>query len=606
MRTYRHSTEGWGTRVIRMRKALAATIVLALVVGGLAGAASGQDDGATTVFDVGDPQGIDSMNPLIGVTVAAYEAWNIQYATLTDKAAADFSTTPGLATSWKSSDNGRTWTYKMRPNAKWSDGKPLTSEDVAWTINTAREEEWLNHSAVVQNLTAEAPDPTTLIVHTSVPDPKLPTLDVYILPKHVWGKMSADERGKYDAVDGVGSGTFVLEEFEKGQFARFRANPNYHGGRPAVDKVVLRKFNNPDAMVAALQTGELDAAFDLPEAGFRQLANNPDIETVEGYQGSMTEIAINGGDGLKDPHPALLDPKVREAIGHAIDRETLVDRVLDGLGKAQATLSVSPDPKWTPEAPATAEFDLEQAKRILEEAGYRDTDGDGIREMPGGGRPLNFKYMVRSDSVDAQPIAEFFTGWLREIGIATTRKVADDSQLTTIIGKGDYDIFAWGWTPFVDPDTMLSYFTCDQVASDPEDPTNYYNDANYCDEEYDRLYNEQKVELDDQRRLELVHEMLQRQAGWGVYHTLYVYPDLQAYRKDRFSGFVRQPADTGPVIYSNSSPSYARLKPVTAAAGGGDDGGGSGGIIAAVVAAVVVVGAGIVLLRRRRTAYERE
>jgi peptide/nickel transport system substrate-binding protein len=594
--------------VTRFRKVLAPTILLALLVGGLAGAARGQDEGKTTTFDVGDPQGIDSMNPLIGVTVAAYEAWNLQYATVTDKAAKDFSAIPGLAESWEGSEDGRTWTYKMRPGAKWSDGKPLTSEDVAWTINTSRDEEWLNHSSVTQNLTAEAPDPETLVVKSSVPDPKLPTLDVYILPKHIWGKMSAEERGKYDALDGVGSGPFTLDQFEKGQFARFKANPNFHGGRPAVDNVVLRKFNNPDAMVAALKTGELDAAFDMSGGAFKQLQQDPNIQAIEGYQGSMAEIAINGGDGLKKPHPALLDPQVRLAIAHAIDRETLVSRVLDGLGTPQNTLSVSPDPKWTPEASETAvPFDLDEANRILDEAGYEDTDGDGIREMPGGGQPLNFTYYVRSDSVVSQPIAEFFTGWLREIGIATTRKVADDGQLTTIVGKGDYDMFAWGWTPFVDPDPMLSYFTCDQVSSDPEDPTNYYNDANYCDPEYDRLYEQQKVELDEQRRIELVHEMLERQAGWNVYHTLYMEPDTQAYRKDRFTGFVRQPAETGPVIYSNSSPSYARLKPVTAAAGGGsDDGGGSGAIIAIVVAAVLVIGGGIFLVRRRRTAYERE
>ena len=85
---------------------------------------------------------------------------------------------------------------------------------------------------------------------------------------------------------------------------------------------------------------------------------------------------------------------------------------------------------------------------------------------------------------------------MREIGIAITQKVDDDSRLTEVIGKGDYDIFAWGWTPFVDPDPMLSYFTCDQVADDPENPTDYYNDANWCDPEYDQLYEQQKVELD--------------------------------------------------------------------------------------------------------------
>ncbi len=255
---------------------------------------------------------------------------------------------------------------------------------------------------------------------------------------------------------------------------------------------------------------------------------------------------------------------------------TLVERVEQGFAKPINTLSTSPNPKWTPELSADEvwEFDLEKANAILDEAGYEDTDGDGVREMPGGGQPLNFSYMVRSDSVSAPPIAEFFTAWLKEIGIATTRKTVDDSQLTEIIGKGTYDIFFWGWTPFVDPDPMLSYFQCNQIASDPEDPTNYYNDANYCDEEYDRLYEQQKVELDDQKRVDIVHEMLRRHQQWGVYHSLYVYPDLQAYVKGRFEGFVRQPEGVGPVIYSNTSPSYAQLKPITATAGVGGGGGG--------------------------------
>jgi peptide/nickel transport system substrate-binding protein len=598
----------------KLRKALAGVCALALVLAGLvAAAAQGQEegnggDGKQVVFDVGDPGGIDSMSPLIGVTVAAYEAWNIQYATLTDKAAKDFSVTPGLAESWEGSDDGLTWTYKLRPNMKWSDGKPLTAEDIAWTVNTSREEEWFNHFAVTQNLTAKALDDTTVEIKSSVPDPKLPVMDVYILPKHIWGKMDADARAKYEGTDGVGSGPFTLEEFNKGQFARFKANPNYWGGKPAVDKVVLRKYNNPDAMVAALKTGELDAAQDIPSSSFHELEQDPSIVTVEGNQGAMGEIAINGGDGLKKPHSALADPKVLEAIGHAIDRETIVDRGLEGLATPSQTLSVSPDPKWTPDLDdgVLPSFDLDRANAILDEAGYEDTDGDGIREMPGGGEPLNFRYMVRSDGVNAQPVAEFFTGWLKEIGIGTTRKVVDDSQLTEIIGKGDYDIFFWGWTPFVDPDTMLSYFTCDQIASDPENPTDYYNDANYCDPGYDKLYEQQKVELDDQKRVDIVHEMLQRQAEWGVYQTLYTEPDTQAYVKDRFEGWVRQPAETGPVLYSNTSPTYARLKPVSATASGGDDGGGSGAIIAIAVVAVLAVGAGAFLLGRRRTADERE
>jgi peptide/nickel transport system substrate-binding protein len=255
------------------------------------------------------------------------------------------------------------------------------------------------------------------------------------------------------------------------------------------------------------------------------------------------------------------------------------------------------------------DFDLAKAKQILDDAGYKDTNGDGIREMPGGGKPLRLRYAVRSEGDTGQPIAEFVSGWLKEIGIGTTQKVYDDSRLTEVIGKGDYDLFVWGWTPFVDPDPMLSYFTCSQVSSDPKDPTNYYNDANWCDKGYDALYKQQKTELDPAKRRDIVHQMLLRFHDAAVYDVLYTLPDLQAYWKDRFTGFVRQPAKTGPVLFSNSSPSYARLAPVTASAKNASSesgGGGSGAIIAIVVAVVVVLGLGALFAQRRRTADERE
>ena len=286
----------------------------------------------------------------------------------------------------------------------------------------------------------------------------------------------------------------------------------------------------------------------MPESQFLNLQKDPEIETLEGAQGGFDEFALNGGDGLKKGHPALEDEVVREAIAHAIDKQTIVDRVLRGLGTPAEAVSPSANPAWTPEIPEDQRFafDLDLANQMLDEAGYEDTDGDGIREMPGGGQPLNLRYAVRSESNTAPQIAEFISGWLKEIGIDTTLKTYDDGQLTELIGKGDYDMFVWGWTPFVDPDPMLSYFTCGQVASDPEDPTNYYNDANLCDPEYDKLYKQQNVELDEAKRMDLVHEMLTRFYSHAVYMPLYMQPDLQAYRKDKFTGWERQPAETGP------------------------------------------------------------
>jgi peptide/nickel transport system substrate-binding protein len=588
---------------------LAATAAVLAIV---AATASGQETGKPLTFTVGLQQDLDSANPTVGVTVAAYEFWNLQYATLTDKASKDFAAIPGLAASWQGSADKRTWTYKLRPNLKWSDGQPLTADDVTYTINRARREAWLNYSQTVANVTATAPDPQTVVLKSSVADPKLPVMDVYVLPKHIWSKQDKSAIGKYAGTDGVGSGPYTLDRVQKGQFWTLKANPNYWKGKPRIDRVVFRKFNNGDAMVSALRRGQLDAVQDVPSGAFLQLQKQAGIATIQGQQGSFNELGMNGGDGLKKPHPALLDRRVREAIARAIDKKTIVSRVMRGLAKPADTISPSPNASWMPKlAPNQRfDFDLTRAKQILDQAGYKDTNGDGIREMPGGGRPLRLRYAVRQESNIAQPVAEFISGWLKDIGIATTQKTYSDSQLTEVIGKGDYDLFVWGWTPFVDPDTMLSYFRCSQVSHDPKNPTNYYNDASWCDKGYDALYKQQNGELDPAKRRALVQQMLTRFYQSAVYVPLDYEPDLQAYRTNRFTGWIRQPAETGPVLFNNSSQTYANLRPVSAtskAAGGdGGGGGGSGAIIAIVVAAVVVLGGAGLLLARRRTADDRE
>jgi peptide/nickel transport system substrate-binding protein len=588
--------------------------LVAVAVLGVSGSASAQED--KVVLTIGLTNDVDTLNPVVGVEVPDYEVWNMMYATLTDKAADDFATIPGLAESWEGSDDGLTYTYTLREGLKWSDGQPLTAEDVAYTINRSREEEWLNYSSTTANITATAPDERTVVLTSSVPDPKLPTMDVYIVPKHIFEKQNAKQITKYQALEGVGSGPFVIRELKRGQFWRLEANPNYWAGAPAVDEVVFRLFTNQDAMVAALLAGEIDAIHDVPTNSFNQLESTEGIVAVQGQQGGFEELAINGGQGLKKPHPALMDIRVRQAIAHAIDDQALIDRVLVGLGAPTDAMSPSANPAFTPEIPEDDrfDFDLDEARQILDDAGYLDTDGDGVREMPGGGKPLDFVYAVRTESQTAPGVAEFVTGWLNDIGIKITQKPMNDSKLTEVIGKGEYDMFHWGWTPFVDPDPMLSYFVCDQLSKDPDNPTNYYNDANWCDPEYDRLYQEQKVELDPDRRMELIHEMLTIFHDSATYNVLFLSPDLQAYRTDRFTGWTRQPAEIGPVLFSNTSPTYANLElvseaqPEAAAAGGEDDDGGSntGMLLALGIGVLVAAAIAVWVLRRRRTADERE
>lgn len=590
---------------------VAAALVVLVALGATAIATAQSADDEKVVLTVGLTQDLDTPNVTAGALVSSYELYNLQYAGPTDLAAEDFAVSPGLAESW-SSEDGKTWTYTLRDGLEWSDGTPLTAEDIAYTINRSRDEDWLNYTSTVANLEAEARDARTLVVTSSVNDPKLPGLSLYVVPKHIWEKIPADGIANYPALDGVGSGPFTLTEWKKGQFWRMEANPSFWRGQVAIDEVVFRVFRNADAMVAALRSGEIDAAHNVSAATFPQLETTEGIVAVQGEQGGFDYLVLNSyaDNPSRDtakfvaPHPALLDPEFRQAIAHAIDKETLVERVLSGLGTPGTTMSPSANPAWIPELTEDEDyaFDLEQAKQILEDAGYTDSGGDGIREHEG--ENIVLRYAIRTESESSKPYAEFITGWLKEIGIDTTFSSYDDGQLLEVAGKGDFDLYVWGWTPFVDPDPMLSYFKCDQVSVDASDFSNYYNDTGLCDPEYDELYKQQNTELDADARQALVHDMLKRFYAAASYIVTATSPDLQAYRTDRFEGWVRQPADVGPVLFSNSSPSYWSLTPI--AATGEDDGLSTGGIVAIVVAGLVGLALVVWFLARRRTVAERE
>jgi peptide/nickel transport system substrate-binding protein len=226
--------------------------------------------------------------------------------------------------------------------------------------------------------------------------------------------------------------------------------------------------------------------------------------------------------------------------------------------------------------------------------------------MPDGSQSLTFRYAERSEGTQGAAVRELITGWLAEVGIKTEVSVYDDTQLGSVVAEGTYDLFVWGWTPFVDPDPMLSYFTCDQVTYDVESVG--YNDANWCSEEYDALYAQQNQELDRAKRIELVHEMVTLFHNEATYVVLYHDADTQAYRTDRFEGWLQQPEGTGPVIFSNSSPTYFNLSLIGSGGSdgsGSDDGGDEGssvGLIIGIVAAVVVLaGVGLLIAKRGRS-----
>ena len=581
---------------------LIVSMIAAVVAVSLVPIASAQEEDDQVTLRIGLTQDWEVLNPTSGYTVAAYEVWNLHYATLTDKAADDFATIPGLAESWEEVEPGIEYVYTLREGLTWSDGEPLTAEDVAWNINTGRDQGWDNMVSTVANIEATAEDERTVRLVSSVPDPKLPTMDVYLVPQHIWEPIATDYDAttQYAADDGVGSGPFVMTEFTPGQSVVMEVNPSFwgwEGEEPPYDQVIFRLFENPDAMVAALQQGEIDAAQGVPASSWDALEADDAIEVIAGQQGGFDQIAINGGAAEGQPHPALLDIEVRRAIAHAIDRPAVIEDLYFGLASPLETISPSADPKWIPEIPEDDRFDYDPAlaNQILDDAGYLDSDGDGVREMPDGTNPLVIRHAVNTDGDLAGSIGDLMVGWMEEIGIDVTLESYAADALFGVLVDGTYDTFYWGWVPFVDPDPMLSYFTEAEIGN--------YNDANWFDPAYDALYTEQNQEVDPDRRVEIVHEMLTIFHDAAVYIPMYIAPDLQAYRTDTFEGWVRQPAEIGPVIYNNTSPSYVQLTPIGAEAGASD----INWLLWGGIAAGVIVLVGVFLAARRSaTKDERE
>ena len=585
-----------------MRRSLAACLAVGFAAAGLtvpSSATASSDDEVTMV--VGLTQPWETLNPVVGFAVPEYEFWNMQYWGLVSRAAADFAPEPGLAASWVENEPGKSYTYTLQEDLKWSDGEPLTAEDIAWNVNTSRDQEWANYIATTGGLNAEVVDERTVTITSEVFDPRLPVLEIYLVPKHIWESVATPETiDSYENLDGVGSGPFVLDDYKSEESLTMVANDNYFGGRPAVDRVIFRYFSNADAMVAALQAGEIDAAHGIPSSSIETLEGDDNIEIIAGNQGGFDEIAINAGEAPGQPHPALLDLEFRKAINHAIDKEAAIEDLWFGKAIPATTISVGADLKWVPDIPEDEQYtyDVDRANAILDEAGYLDTNGDGLREMPGGGDNIVLRHAVNTDTDLGNSMGELFSGWMNSIGIDVELLAYDQDQLFTVIVEGTYDTFYWGWTPFVDPTPMLSYFTAAELGN--------YNDANWTSEEYDALYEEQAQEADPERRLEIVHQMVRMIYDDAAYIALWYAPDIQAIRTDKFEGWVRQPAEVGPVMFSNSSPSWPLLTPI---GGGGDDDDGSNtaliiGAVAVAVAALVIIA--LVVVRRRKTSDERE
>lgn len=371
-----------------------------------------------------------------------------------------------LATEYSCSDDGLTWTVKIRDDVKFTDGEPLTASDVAFTFNTCRDESSVNDFTMLKE--AVAVDDTTVEFHMNEPYSIWPyTMAIVgIVPEHAY-----DENYGQNP---IGSGRYIMKQWDKGQQVIFEANPDYYGEEPKIKKLTVL-FMEEDAAMAAAMSGQADVA--------HTAASYSDQE-IDGYELLSVATVDNRGfnlpctepeekDGITYGNSLTSDAKVRRAINLAIDREEMIKNVLNGYGTV--AYSVCDKMPWYNEE-AVTEYDLDAAKALMEEAGWIEGD-DGIREKDGEKAELTIMFS-NGDSV-RQALAEDSANQLRELGIdVTTSGVGWD----TAYEQAQSEPLIWGWGAHSPMELYNIYHTIKDTGSAEYSP--YANETvdKYMDE----------------------------------------------------------------------------------------------------------------------------
>ncbi len=325
-----------------------------------------------------------------------------------------------LATSMEVSDDGLTWTVSIRDDVVFTDGEPLTAEDVAFTYNTVKATSSVNDFTMLDR--AEAVDSTTVLFHLNTPFSIWPyTMAVVgIVPEHAYDSATYGQNP-------IGSGRYILKQWDKGQQVILEANPDYYGEAPKLKQVTIL-FLEEDAAYLAVQAGQVDLAY--TSATYADGA-------PAGYSLLSCESVDNRGINLPvEGNPVTADVAVRRAINIGIDREEMIQNVLNGYGTP--AYSVCDKLPWYNSA-AQVEYDPEGAVALLEEAGWLPGE-DGVRVKDGVRAELNILYAT-GDSV-RQALAADLSNQLAELGISCT---IEGVGWDTAYDRALSEPLVWGW-----------------------------------------------------------------------------------------------------------------------------------------------------------------
>lgn len=382
-------------------------------------------------------------------------------------------------------------TWKLQEGVKWHDGVDFTGEDVCytWSFITAEGSEVYNRDSYLPISACEVVDPLTVKMTWEEPYAAYNGLFEAILPKHVMEGQDP-KTGAFNR-NPVGTGPFVFAEWQSGEYIRVTRNPNYWRGAqyPAIDEVVFTFIPDANTRVNALKAGEQD---------WGQIQPNQvrEFENVAGYQPILVSQNswVHFDFSVKTERGQRLfgDRRVRQAIFHAIDRQAIANDLMEGTVTVADTVIAPSSPYYNPDVPKY-DYNLELAGQLLDEAGWVDSDGDGIRDKDG--EKLSFTIMNRADRADRTTIAQFIQAQLKDVGVEVQFDTQESAAWTGTWRTGAWEAVVGGWILPADP-SFTGLFACDGAN----------NMTGLCSEELDALMKESDTKFSQAERKPLLDE----------------------------------------------------------------------------------------------------
>jgi peptide/nickel transport system substrate-binding protein len=525
------------------RRGAVSLAALALVVSACSNSSGGGTSGSSTsggILRLGTPATIASLNPFTTSNTLASDSFDAMYPYLVQYNLRNDQIEPDFATSWQESSDGLTWTFHTRAGAKWSDGKPLTTADAAWTLNTIvkfQKGPTAEEAGNVVNMTgATATSPTTLVVHYSSPvgDVLASLGQVPILPEHIWQQYATGNGSgirKFTNLPGKGGtvvsgGPFIMSKYVQSQIVLFKRNPDWYGPRPHIAGFGYQYFANSDAEVEALKSGQIDAALGNPALPGTAVASlkAAGLNIVNVQATGYHDIIINTNPDQAASHRELANAKVREAFEYATDRVT-IDKVAY-LGYAQPGGSIVPPASgsWSDPSIKGLPYSISKANALLNQAGYKMGPG-GIRTA--NGHPMAYTFLISTDNGgEGTRAAAIMATDFKKIGVKLNVQVVNDPTLNSDLYGNHYKNFAmamWGWDAFIDPNYILSVVTCGQLGN--------LSDSGYCNPAYDALFKKQAATTNVAARQKIVYQMQQMIFNARPYIILEYVNVLEAWSK---------------------------------------------------------------------------